>query len=100
MAIILTLQIRKKLAEKVPPVSLEEIIECFQNRTKRPLVDNRQQHKTRPPTRWFIAKTDADRKLKIVFVTYPSGDHVIKSAFDPYEYEERICENETQRQNR
>jgi hypothetical protein len=95
VAIIISPRVRKKLAEKDPPVARQEIVECFQNRTKRALIDNRQQHKTKPPTRWFIAETNFGRKLKVVFITYPSGDHVIKSAFEPYEYEEWIYENET-----
>ncbi len=99
MAIIISPGVRKKLAEKDPPITGEEIVECFQNRTKRALIDNRQQHRTRPPTRWFIAETDFRRRLKIVFITYSTGDHVIKSAFEPYEYEELIYEDETQIQN-
>ena len=99
MAIIISPGVRKKLAQKDPPVMEHEIHECFRNRTKRPLIDDRQQHRTKPPTRWFIAETDSYRKLKVVFITYPSGDHIIKSAFEPYSYEERIYESETQSQS-
>jgi hypothetical protein len=95
MAIIISPRVRKKLAEKDPPVAEQEIIECFENRSKRALIDDRQQHRTKPPTRWFIAKTDARRRLKIVFITYPSGDHVIKSAFEPNADENWIYENKT-----
>ncbi len=96
MAIVISPRILKKLAEKVLPITGQEIAECFENRTKRPLTDNRQQHKTRPPTHRFIAPTDSGRRLKVVFITYPAGDHVIKTAFEPYAYEENIYENETE----
>lgn len=73
MAIIISLKVRKKLSKKDPPVTEQEIVECFENRTKRALIDNRQRHKTKPPTRWFIAETDSGWKLKVVFITYPYG---------------------------
>jgi hypothetical protein len=71
-----------KLAAKVPPVTPEEVEQCFANRTKLFLIDDREENRTDPPTRWFIAETDFGRKLKVSFV--PRGaDMYLKSAYDP-----------------
>jgi len=61
MALEIAPRIRKKLAEKNPPVT---------------------EHETEPPTRWFVAETDYGRKLKVVFIQ--AGKRVIiKSAYQP-----------------
>lgn len=36
-------------------VSVDEVFECFLNRTKGLLEDTRVNHKTNPPTLWFIS---------------------------------------------
>jgi len=80
--LVISPKILAKLAAKVPPVTQEEILQCFANRTTLYLIDNREEHQSDPPTRWFIAETDFGRKLKIAFV--PRGKEVhIRSAFDP-----------------
>lgn len=95
MTIIISPNVQRKLAEKDPPINEYEILECFQNRSRRTLIDRREKHKTRPPTRWFIAETNYGRKLKIVFITHRSGNHIIKTAFEPDKYEEEIYESKT-----
>lgn len=81
MSLIISPRIREKLANKERPVKEEEIIQCFANRTRHPLIDAREEHKTDPATRWFVAETDYGRKLKIMYV--PDTDGVrIKSAYD------------------
>lgn len=55
-------------------------MQCFANRTKLALVDDREDHQSEPPTRWFIAETDFGRKLKIAYI--PRGQDVyLRSAF-------------------
>lgn len=82
MALEIAPRIRKKLAEKNPPVTEDEILECFGNRTGKYLLDIRAEHETEPPTRWFVAETDYGRKLKVVFIQ--AGKRVIiKSAYQP-----------------
>lgn len=82
MKLVISPTIAAKLAAKVPPVTQEEIVQCFANRTMLYLVDPREQHQSDPPTRWFIAQTDFGRKLKIAFV--PRGHEIyIRSAYDP-----------------
>jgi hypothetical protein len=87
MALIISPKIREKLAQKNPPVTDEEVRECFWNRTARTLTDSRSEHRTRPPTRWFIAETATGRRLKIVFIRIPSGGlatiHVKMGHFSP-----------------
>jgi hypothetical protein len=82
LKLVISPKISAKLAAKIPPVSHEEIVQCFANRTTLFLIDDREDHQSDPPTRWFIAETDFGRKLKIVFV--PRGQELhIRTAFDP-----------------
>jgi hypothetical protein len=94
MALIISPKVREKLASKVPPVTEAEVRECFWNRTGKTLIDDREEHQTNPPTRWFIAETAAGRHLKVIFIRTASGDHILKSAYDPDEAEELIYEQE------
>ena len=55
--------------------------QCFMNRCGTYLVDNREQHRTDPPTLWFVAETDRGRVLKIMFV-HADGNVVLKSAYE------------------
>lgn len=81
--------VREKLANKTPPVTESEIIQCFANRDRGDLLDVRAEHRTNPITRWFIAETDFGRKLKIAYM--PTTEAIeIKSAYDPNEQEKRI----------
>lgn len=92
MALIIAPKVRQKLGSKIPPVTEQEVRECFWNRSGKTLIDDRESHKTNPPTRWFIAETATGRHLKIVFIRAPNGDHILKSAYDPDETEELIYE--------
>ncbi len=94
MALIIGPHVREKLAAKKPPVTEAEVRECFWNRTGKTLIDDREEHRTKPPTRWFIAETAAGRRLKIIFIRTPNGDHILKSAYDPDQTEEFIYDKE------
>ena len=89
MSLLISPQIKNKLANKTPPVSRDEILQCFANRTGKMLIDTRAEHLTHPVTQWFIAETDYGRKLKIVFIQL-DADIAIKSAYDPNAEELRI----------
>lgn len=89
MALIISAKVREKLARKDPPVTEEEIRQCFATLEARTLRDTREQHASDPPTEWFIAETDFGRKLKVVFIPR-GGDVVIRSAYPPNEEEVRI----------
>lgn len=82
--------VRTKLQKK-HQVTLREVEHCFSNREGRLLYDNRALTKTNPPTLWFIAQTNQNRKLKIVYIQ--KGLQVIlKTAYEPNEEELAIYE--------
>lgn len=67
-------------------VDVSEVRQCFLNRCGKLLFDTREEHKTNPPTLWFIAQTNRNRLLKIVYIQ--SGNEVVlKSAFEPNDIE-------------
>lgn len=83
--------IAKKLYEK-HSVTIDEVEECFYNRIKGLLEDTRERHKTNPPTMWFIAETNEERSLKVIFIELANGTYEIKTAYEPNEEEVRIYE--------
>lgn len=72
-------------------VSRKDVWECFENRQGRDLFDTRAEHQTDPKTRWFLACTNHNRLLKVVFIPDVAGKAVdIKSAYEPNDEEIRI----------
>lgn len=67
-------------------VTVREIEQCFDNKCGLFLEDCREDHKTDPATLWFIAPTNRNRQLKVVFI-FIAGNVHIKSAFEPNEDE-------------
>ena len=94
MNLNLSSKVRSKLHDK-HRVSEEEIIQCFCSREKGYLLDEREGHKTTPPTRWFIAETDYGRLLKVACVFEETQNENgerniqihIKSAYEPNDIE-------------
>ncbi|WP_314324714.1 ADP-ribosyl-(dinitrogen reductase) hydrolase [Comamonas aquatica] len=71
-----------KLADPSHNVTKQEILECFANRDRKFLTDNRPQHQAPIPTQWFVAETDYGRLLKVVFMyDRPVNTIIIKSAY-------------------
>ncbi len=70
-------------------VTATEVRQCFVNRAGGLLTDTREQHRTDPPTMWFISATDANRRLKVVFMQ-KGGDVFVKTAYEPNAIEESI----------
>lgn len=90
MALFMSPRVREKLLTK-HKVTEAQILQCFANKTGGDLLDNRPEHRTEPPTRWFIAQTDFGIRLKVCYVFYLETQVVeIKSAYPPNEEEERI----------
>jgi uncharacterized DUF497 family protein len=88
-------KISQRIADKLErkhKVTQAEILECFLNRSKDLLEDIREEHFTDPPTLWFIAETNHERLLKIVFIEHPNGIYVIKTAYEPNDNEVKIYE--------
>ncbi len=81
-------QVDKKLQKR--EIGQFHLLECFGNQTRSALIDEREEHKTDPPTQWFIAETDSGRRLKVVYIQITVLDFVIKTAYDPDASEEDI----------
>lgn len=77
--LIISSDILEKLTSK-HEVTRAEVEESFMNRDGPYLSDNREEHKSDPKTEWFIAETDAGRRIKVVFV-FNNGNVYLKSAF-------------------
>lgn len=79
--------------DKKHTVSQDEIDECFDNKCGINLIDDREDHRTDPPSLWFIAETNKGRILKIIYV-YRDGKYYIKSAYEPNKSEVQHYEDE------
>lgn len=80
----LPLRISERIAAKLKEkhkVSIREVEQCFENREGPLLEDDRSEHKTEPPTQWFVASTNQGRLLKVIFVR-DDGEVYVKSAYD------------------
>lgn len=88
MGLVIASKVRNKLTEK-HNVREQDLHECFSNRVKGFLIDTRENNKTDPPTKWFVADNDYNKKLKIVFVEV-NGDIHIKTAYEANSDEIRI----------
>ena len=77
--------------QKKHQVTLLEVEQCFQNRHGRLLYDNRALTKTNPPTLWFIACTNKNRKLKVVYI-HKGSQVILKTAYEPNNQELDIYE--------
>jgi hypothetical protein len=87
--LIISASVQVKLANKNPPVTREEILECFGNLAGKLLKDTRGTHQSDPPTVWFIAETNFGRKLKVAFIQR-GATVTIRTAYDPNADELRI----------
>ena len=84
-AIAISQPVLDKLKDK-HAVDKREIEQCFDNRDGGFLMDNREDHRTDPPTLWFIAQTNCGRLLKVVFISIDGKVH-IKTAYEPNDTE-------------
>jgi len=89
MRLIVSQRVLEKLKNK-HKVRVSEAEECFLNQEKTFLEDTRVDHRTHPPTMWFIAPTDSQRLLKVVFIERSKKVYELKTAYDPNKEEERI----------
>jgi uncharacterized DUF497 family protein len=86
--LIVTDAIKAKLKTK-HKVDLTEVEQCFHNKRGNLLMDNRAAHKTDPPTLWFIAQTNKERMLKIVYIQI-NGEIHLKTAYEANEDEKQL----------
>lgn len=71
-----------------------EVLECFANVQRGFLEDTREDHKTDPPTYWFVEQTDKGRWLFVAFMMI-GGKIVVKTAFDADENRRKIYAKHT-----
>lgn len=79
--LVVSAAIQEKLKTR-HSVELAEVRQCFLNRNGKLLQDDRALTKTNPPTLWFIAKTNKDRLLKIVYILKNRVVY-LKTAYEP-----------------
>ncbi|MDQ2216382.1 MULTISPECIES: hypothetical protein [Vibrio harveyi group] len=90
MKLVISPSVERKLATK-HDVTEGEIRECFANREKDFLKDQREEHQSDPPTLWFVAETDYGKKIKVVFIFYKDeAKFVIRTAYPANSDEIRI----------
>jgi len=63
-------------------VTQKEVIECFANGEAIYFEDTAEDHRTDPPTWWFMSPTNHGRLLKVFFIRR-DDDIEIKTAFEP-----------------
>ncbi|MFC0708676.1 ADP-ribosyl-(dinitrogen reductase) hydrolase [Azorhizophilus paspali] len=89
--LIISDAIQEKLDRKHGGITRREIEQCFENCEGEHLVDTREEHRTDPPTKWFVAQTNTGRLLKVVFV-FKDGSVYLKTAYEANPDEIRIYE--------
>lgn len=92
MAYAVTLVVTPRIANKLlhsHAVSLEEIEECFLNRTGPLIPDARNGRRSDPESYWFIGRTNIGRELKIFF-TERDRRYYVKTAYPPSEREQKM----------
>jgi len=92
--ILISEHVLAKLATK-HRVTADEVRQCFENRDGGTLEDDREEHRTDPPTQWFIAETNQRRMLKVAFIQRVARGVVrvdVRTAYEPNDEEKRIYE--------
>lgn len=79
-SLVISPEILQKLQTK-HNVTRREVEQCFENKIGIYLEDTREEHRSDPPTLWFVAPTNYGRILKVIFI-FLDGNIYIKSAFE------------------
>lgn len=86
------LRISQSVLEKLRDrhgVAEREIEQCFENIEGPLLTDDREDHRSDPPTLWFISRTNKNRLLKIVYIQRSSVIN-LRTCYEPNEEEMAI----------
>lgn len=70
-------------------LNIGEVHEAIASRTGKYLKDMREEHKSDPPTLWFIGESHAGKKIKIAFI-FKDGVFIIRTAYIANSEELRI----------
>lgn len=88
--LIISEAILKKLDEK-HSVCRREVEQCFENLEGPLLIDDREDHRSDPPTLWFLARTNSNRLLKVAYIQ--KGQRIfLRTCYAPNETEISIYE--------
>lgn len=88
----------EKISTKIPSVSLMEVEEAFCQWDGFWVLDDREDHKTVPPTYWFISETFDGRLLKVVIKPVPDTDFAyVRTAYDAQKMEIQIYDQKAKR---
>lgn len=79
--LIVSAAVLQKLQQK-HNVTRREVEQCFENKCGTFLEDDREDHQTDPATLWFVAPTNRERLLKVVFIFLDGNVH-LKTAYEP-----------------
>lgn len=79
-SIVISDSILIKLRDKHQVVR-REVEQAFENKCGFFLADDREDHKSDPPTLWFVAPTNRGRLLKVAFI-YRDGKVFLRTAYD------------------
>ncbi|TXJ04650.1 MAG: ADP-ribosyl-(dinitrogen reductase) hydrolase [Alicycliphilus sp.] len=63
-------------------VTQREVEQCFDNIDGPLLIDDREDHKSDPPTLWFISRTNKNRLLKVMYIQRGSLVY-LRSCYEP-----------------
>lgn len=81
MELVISDKIKAKLQAK-HDVSPKDVMECFWNRIGEVFEDVREEHRTDPPTLFFISENNHGRVLKVCYVERAGRIH-LKTCFEP-----------------
>lgn len=77
--------------DKKHGVCRREVEQCFENLDGLLLIDDREDHRSDPPTLWFIARTNSNRLLKVAYIQ--RGQRIfLRTCYEPNETEISIYE--------
>ena len=79
--LVISPKIKDKIArEDHGSITEREVRECFMAWDHRFCFDQKEEHRTDPPTRWFVGESHIGRLLKIMYID--DGENVyLKSAY-------------------
>lgn len=95
------LSISSKVLEKLRTkhnVTRREVEQCFENMERVLLFDDREDHKSDPPTLWFISRTNKNRLLKVAYIQKGQSVH-LRTCYEPNDDEISIYHSKLTSEN-
>ncbi|RYE40784.1 MAG: ADP-ribosyl-(dinitrogen reductase) hydrolase [Hyphomicrobiales bacterium] len=93
------LKISKGVLDKLAikhQVDRRDVEQCFDNIDGPLLTDNREDHRSDPPTLWFLSRTNRGRLLKIAYIQRGLAVH-LRTCYEPNQDEINIYLSNTKR---